>query len=105
MGSCVLTDAVRTQAVASFLNQYYSPDDLAKFQSDNDLPSLPIEKTIGPNLPQLPGIEASLDVQFLTGVNSDTIRTWVWSTSGQESGGNEPFLTWLQDVDNTDPGA
>jgi tripeptidyl-peptidase I len=92
------------QAVTSFLGQYYSPDDLSKFQKTFGLTPLAIETTIGPNDDSKPGVEASLDVQYLTGVNNDTIRTWVWSTAGEMSGGNEPFLDWLQAVDNTTNG-
>lgn len=90
------------KAVASFLNQFYSPSDLTKFQTKFKLTPLSIENTIGPNQANKPGVEASLDVQYLTGmtpptttmramllgvltnaalglvgVTNDTIRTWV----------------------------
>jgi tripeptidyl-peptidase-1 len=56
------------KAVVSFLGQYYSPQDLQQFQKQYGTPVLPIERTFGPNDPANPGVEASLDVQYLTGV-------------------------------------
>jgi tripeptidyl-peptidase-1 len=54
--------------VVSFLGQYYSAQDLQQFQKLYGTPVLPIEHTFGPNDPTAPGVEASLDVQYLTGV-------------------------------------
>eukprot|EP01130_Rhizamoeba_saxonica_P002332 TRINITY_DN12157_c0_g1_i1.p1 TRINITY_DN12157_c0_g1~~TRINITY_DN12157_c0_g1_i1.p1 ORF type:complete len:575 (-),score=110.53 TRINITY_DN12157_c0_g1_i1:32-1702(-) len=89
------------QAVVSFLDQYFNPSDLTDFQQKYHLPETPIEKILGPNKVQTnPGIEASLDVQYLTGIPGN-IRTWVYSTSGQVGPGNEPFLTWLSHIDDT----
>lgn len=90
------------QAVVSFLGQYYSAQDLQQFQKLYGTPVLPIEHTFGPNDPTAPGVEASLDVQYLTGVTGagrgsfgENIPTWVYSTPGSRPGGNEPFLDWL----------
>ena len=82
--------------MASFLKQYYSPADLAQFQTQNALPSAPVGQLWGHNNASLPGIEASLDVQFLFGV-ADRIDSAVYSTPGDQPGnpGSEPFLAWL----------
>jgi len=39
------------------LGQYFTPSDLTQFQQQNNLPSNPIEKVIGPNDPNNPGKE------------------------------------------------
>ncbi len=57
-----------TQAIASFLKQYFSVSDLKKFQDKFDIPSNPIAKVIGKNKEILAGTEASLDVQYITGM-------------------------------------
>ena len=57
-----------SQAVAGFLKQYFSPDDLKKFQEKFNVPSDPIIKVVGKNTPLLAGAEASLDVQYITGI-------------------------------------
>jgi len=94
--------ASNLQAVVSFLGQYYSPDDLQRFQKLFGTPVQPIAQTHGPNNATQPGVEASLDVQYLTGVTGagqgsfgENIPTWVYSTPGSRPYGNEPFLDWL----------
>jgi len=85
------TNNKNLQAVVSFLGQYYNPSDLASFQKFFQLPPNKIAKTLGPNDPSKPGVEASLDVDYFTGI-SKTIPTWVWSTGGERPHGNEPWL-------------
>ena len=87
------------QGVVSFLSQYFSPEDYATSRAQFKLPTHPIDKVIGPNNATRPGVEASLDVQFLFGVGGD-LPAWVWSTPGQQpdNPGSEPFLTWLHAV-------
>lgn len=92
------TNSRNLQAVVSFLGQYFDPKDLAQFQSQFNLPVVPIEKIIGPNDATQPGTEASLDVQYLMGIPGN-IRTWVYSTSGTMPGDNEPFLKWLIELE------
>lgn len=89
------------QAVANFLGQFYSPSDLEIFfsafnnNSDFDLSSIQI---LGPNNSSSPGIEANMDIQYLTAIG-DNISTQFWSTLGRQpqslSPTNEPFLEWL----------
>ena len=64
-----------SQAVASFLNQYFKPSDLRQFQEHYDVPSNPIDKIVGENNDERPGLEASLDVQYITGVGRK-VATW-----------------------------
>jgi tripeptidyl-peptidase-1 len=66
----VVTNANNSHAVAEFQGQYYSPSDLALFFK-NYVPfasAQTIANVIGPNVGADPGIEASLDVQYLMGV-------------------------------------
>lgn len=86
------------QSVASFLKQYYDPKDLQLMRKAFDLPPQEVNKTEGPNDWQSHiGVEASLDVQYLMGVASG-VRTWVWSTPGNNSFDQEPLLVWLDHV-------
>jgi len=86
------------QAVVSFIQQFYKPSDLDEFQNlfAKANKGRKILKQIGKNDPTNPGLEATLDVQYLTGV-ATKVDTWVWYN------GNEltPFLSWLLEVSNT----
>lgn len=83
------------QAVASFLQQYFSPSDLRQAQLMFNQTANPISQLFGYNDASNPGTEAELDVQYLMGVSNSVITTWVYSTNGTTSSGNEPFLDWL----------
>ena len=87
------------QSVSEFLGQYYSPSDLTRFMNLMGLQDYKVDKLIGPNNPGQPGLEASLDIQYLLGI-SNNVTTWFWSL-GQLHEGQEPFLQWLIDVSNT----
>lgn len=65
----VATNVSTTQAIAGFLKQYFSPSDLERFQKKFDIPSDPIAKVIGKNTHLLAGVEASLDVEYITGMH------------------------------------
>ena len=93
------------QAVASFLGQYYSPEDFATFEARFGLPDVPIARTFGANNPgQRPRVEASLDVQYLLGVGNCSVETWVFSTPGETPSRNEPFFKWLVGLNNLTTG-
>ena len=62
------SNANTTQAIAGFLKQYFDPSDLKKFQERFNIPSNPIVKVIGKNTHLLAGTEASLDVEYITGI-------------------------------------
>jgi len=91
------------QAVASFLEQYFSPSDLQEFFKlfQNSSVGHTVEKVIGPN-GVIPGTEAELDVQYIMSVG-EGVRTWVWYTPGRAptNPNNEPFLAWLVNVSAT----
>jgi tripeptidyl-peptidase-1 len=82
------------QAVSQFLEQYYSPSDLQKFFQDFSLPDAKVQKVIGPNDPNHPGDEASLDIEYIMGVATN-VPTWFIYTAGNDNGNQEPFLEWI----------
>jgi tripeptidyl-peptidase-1 len=89
------------QACASFLGQFYEPDDLSNFISKYSADaSVTTPKVYGPDGTQA-GIEASLDIEYIMGLGED-VPTQFWSTAGQQPHNpeNEPFLIWLQNVAN-----
>ena len=95
------TDTKNIQACASFLNQYYDPNDLSKFQSKY-VPDCKVTKPSvhGPDKSSA-GIEASLDIEYIMAMGED-VPTQFWSTNGQQphNPSNEPFLIWLQNLAN-----
>jgi tripeptidyl-peptidase-1 len=86
-----------SQGVAQFLEQYFNPADLAAFQSQYNLPAQPAAKILGPNEVNNPGIEASLDIEYISGT-APNISTWFWSTGPPLHGGQEDFVRWAQDM-------
>ena len=91
-----------SMAVAEFLGQYYSPDDLQAWFKLMGLPPPAQVPLIGPNNATQPGGEASLDIQYIMGIAPNITCTF-WSL-GQLTAGQEPFLDWITDVLN-DPNA
>ena len=83
-----------SQAVASFLKQYFDPKDLADFQKKFDLPAKPIVEVIGVNDPNNAGIEAELDVQYISALGKN-VPTWFISISTYANKGQEDFLSWI----------
>ncbi|XP_077414177.1 tripeptidyl-peptidase 1 [Vanacampus margaritifer] len=85
-----------SQAVAQFLEQYYSPADLAEFMSlyGSSFQHLSkVDRVVGTQGTGKAGIEASLDVEYImsTGAN---IPTWVFTNPGRHES-QEPFLQWV----------
>jgi len=92
-----------TVAVTGFLNQFFDPSDLASFFKQYDSESVGrTMAVVGPNQADQPGIEATLDVQYVMAMAHGAQATF-WSTAGQQPGNpeNEPFLKFLFDVGNT----
>ncbi|XP_053191661.1 tripeptidyl-peptidase 1 isoform X2 [Scomber japonicus] len=94
--SDVGTAGNNSQAVAQFLEQYYSPADLAEFmamfgRSFKHLSE--VDRVVGSQGKGKAGIEASLDVEYImsTGAN---ISTWVFTNPGRHES-QEPFLQWM----------
>ena len=89
-----------SQAVASFLKQYYSPADLSAFWSKYPPPAKTPVVDVPASQPHTPvGTEAALDSQYLPSLGAG-ISTQVWSTEGVQPGApaNEPFIKWLANV-------
>lgn len=91
------------QSCAQFLGQYYSPSDLASF-FQQEYPAAEGQKPTvnGPNQPSNPGMEATLDIQYIMSMGAK-VPTIFWSTAGQQPHNpqNEPFLVWLQNIAKT----
>ena len=99
--SYVSSNPQNSQAVAAFLQQYFKPEDLSKFQKRYELPNNPIAKTEGENDPSNPGIEAELDVEYITSTGRN-VTTWFISISRTANKGQEDFLYWItQQVNDT----
>lgn len=93
IGSVQAKSSANKQAVAQFLEQYYSSLDLDEFFLlfwRNSLGQQP--GVVGPN-PSPAGTEASLDIEYIMSIGSQ-INTTFWSTSGRENN-QEPFLQWM----------
>ncbi|XP_073338868.1 tripeptidyl-peptidase 1 [Pagrus major] len=85
-----------SQAVAQFLEQYYSPADLAEFMSmfgRSFQHHSQVDRVVGTQGAGKAGMEASLDVEYImsTGAN---ISTWVFTNPGRHET-QEPFLQWM----------
>ena len=96
----VSRDSQNSQAIAGFLKQYFSPDDLASFQKKYNLPVKPIVKVVGINDPRDAGIEAELDVQYISAMGRN-VDTWFVSISTYTSDDQADFLSWIIGQVNT----
>ncbi len=94
------SNSKNSQAVAAFLKQFFDASDLKEFQKRFGIPDKPITKIVGRDIPSNPGIEANLDVQYIsaTGRNVDT---WFISISTYSNGKQEDFLSWIVGQVNT----
>lgn len=94
------TNEKNSQSVVQFLEQYYSSYDLSEFftlfwrRAYGRQP-----KVIGPDNFGA-GAEASLDIEYIMSVG-DGVPTTFWSNADSSSN-QEPFVTWLMDVDKTE---
>ena len=86
-----------TMAVFETLGQSYSPNDLATFQKQYNIPSNPMDKVIGPNKAYAcesnPNncVEANLDVQYILGVAQGAALTF-WSIASNDQ---TPYYDWI----------
>jgi len=90
------TNPSNVQAVAQFLEQYYSPSDLSSFQQQMGVPVQSVAKVIGPNQANNPGTEASLDIEYIMSTGRG-VPTWFFYTSGLVAG-QEPFVEWATNM-------
>jgi tripeptidyl-peptidase I len=95
----IATQSTNSHAVAEFQGQSYSPSDLETFftkyvtNSKEDT----VAQVIGNNDPSKPGIEASLDIQYIMGV-APNVTTWFY---GMKQFDFYTDLTrWLQELSN-----
>ncbi|KAF4040590.1 Pro-kumamolisin [Phytophthora infestans] len=98
----VVTNPSNTQCVPSFYDESYDPADLKTFFSQylpGENPPPIIEKGSRVNNPEHASTEASLDVQYITGVGRNA-TTFVWTMNGSNpySSEDEPFVEFVQDV-------
>ncbi len=93
--SYISTNSGNSQAVASFVGQFYSPSDLSIFQTKFSLPDKPV-KIVGKNIPNTPGTEGTLDIQYIVGTGRG-VSTWYVSVSGD----NGFFVKWVVSQINT----
>uniref|UniRef100_UPI0037E8CB18 tripeptidyl-peptidase 1 n=1 Tax=Semicossyphus pulcher TaxID=241346 RepID=UPI0037E8CB18 len=90
------TSQNNSQAVAQFLEQYYSPADLAEFMSmygRSFQHHSQVDRVVGTQGAGKAGLEASLDIEYImsTGAN---ISTWFFTNPGRHES-QEPFLQWM----------
>ncbi|ETI31125.1 hypothetical protein F443_21849 [Phytophthora nicotianae P1569] len=98
----VVTNPSNAQCVPSFYDESYDPADLKTFFSQylpGESPPPVIEKGSRVNHPERATTEASLDVQYITGVGRNA-TTFVWTMNGSNpySAEDEPFVEFAQDV-------
>jgi len=73
-----------SQGVIEFQGQCYRPADLQKYASLCDITVAPItpDHSVGPNNPNSPQLEASLDIEFVATINN-AATSWFWLEDGQ----------------------
>ena len=103
VGSANASSHLSSGAVNGFLEQYISTTDLDTFFTSYDKTQVGRRPSIvGPNDATKPGVEASLDIQYVMALAHGANLTF-WYTPGRQpkSPENEPFLVWLTDLSNT----
>jgi len=92
-----------SQAVFESLGQYYSPSDLALFQTNYNLPQDPVDYDVGGYVSDSACVsnanncvEANLDVQYMMAMSQTTPTTY-WYEAATDS-----FLAWAQAVASTE---
>jgi len=95
----VCTNSNSSHAVAEFQAQYYSPSDLQQFWTTyvNFAPFRPVDKVIGTNKAGEPGLEASLDIQYIMGV-APNATTWFYSMAAFNFWTD--LTTWAKNLNN-----
>jgi len=93
----VVTNPAATQCVVEFEQQYYNPDDLSTFFNSMGLPNNKNVTVIGPNDITNPGVEASLDIQYMMGISTGSPTTF-WSIQANSSAEIDDILTWAIDI-------
>ena len=76
IGNYSTSNPATTQAIGSFLFQFFNSTDLNLFQEKFKVPLNPIAKVVGFDDPVFPGVEADLDVEYITSIGRNS-TTWV----------------------------
>lgn len=86
-------------AVTGYLEQYISITDLNTFFKKFAPDAAQEPAIVGPNVPSKPGVEASLDIQYLISMSPGVPASFEY-TAGRapNSTDNEPFLLWLTNL-------
>lgn len=98
----VVSNASNTQCSPSFYDEAYNPADLVTFYSrflpHENIPAI-VEKGNRVNHPEHASTEASLDLQYLTGVARNA-TTYIWNMNGSNpsSPEDEPFVEFVHEV-------
>jgi len=102
IGTTAASNSNTSICVTGYLEQYISLTDLTTFRNQFDKGNTDTPKIIGPNQASNPGIEASLDIQYISALTHNAQLSF-WYTAGRQPGNpeNEPFLVWLMDLANT----
>jgi hypothetical protein len=87
-----------SQGVALFGGQFFSPEDLVQFEGQYKLPPQTV-RVLNDNKPSLPGNEASLDVQYITGMGPEVDTVFMHYACTSED--CRPFLSWILQQANT----
>lgn len=108
-----LANGTLSQAVFETGSNYFSPDDLATFQSKNCLPQQEAVSVGAHDIDACPTspptsapdcYEGNLDIQYIMGVSQQTVSIFWWVTDGNIASNTDPFLVWILAVaDETDP--
>ncbi|KAG6609239.1 putative tripeptidyl-peptidase [Phytophthora cinnamomi] len=98
----VVTNSTNTQCVPSFYDEAYNLEDLQAFYKQylpGENPPKIIEKGDRVNTPERASTEASLDLQYITGVGRNA-TTYIWTMNGSNpySSEDEPFVEFAEDV-------
>ena len=90
-----------SQAVAEFQFQYMSPNDLSQFfqtyygSKYNDK----VTKFVGNNNADAPGVEATLDIEYIMGV-APNVSTWFYSTPSMDFWSD--ITSWIGELNDED---
>lgn len=100
LGSVTNKSPKNSQSVVQFIGQYYASVDLAEFFYIFYPPAIgQTPAIVGPD-DGLPGLEASLDIEYIMAIGA-LVPTTFWSNPNTPEENDHPFLDWLLEVGNT----
>ncbi|EGC34780.1 hypothetical protein DICPUDRAFT_152956 [Dictyostelium purpureum] len=97
----IVSNPNATQCVVEFEQQYYSPQDLTTFFNSMGLVNNATVNLIGYNDVSNPGVEASLDIQYMMGV-APGAETTFWSIYTNSSAEIDDILQWAIAIAGTE---